>query len=236
MPANNDNSISRHPLRYHRGRTNKASEKKRRRGKYRRQNCSAGFFEGRAPRSWGRSCRVPDLPACLRPGRGANGALPCARRRGWRGGGRQLRAHHVTGTGSHREEAAGPLSPWKQGALRRFLRLQPALPVLPERFHRLRRRARRALARNRTGRVGGCGRIACDRRQHRARLHLQRAARGPRVRPRHRAPRPRAWPGQRAGIQRLRERRPAARGGTVHRCREHRPEGLHPELLRPRRR
>ena len=42
------------------------------------------------------------------------------------------------------------------------------------------------------------------------------------------APRPRAWPGQRAGVQRLRERRPAARGGAAHRRREHRPEGLHP--------
>ena len=106
------------------------------------------IFQGKSPTTLAqialcaRSARTP-----ARWPRGRRGSAVRACRRGRTGDGCQLRAHHIAGARSHREEAAGPLSPWKQGSLGRFLRLQPALPVLPERLHRLRRRARRALAR-----------------------------------------------------------------------------------------
>lgn len=170
------------PLRYYGSKTAEADEKRGVVEDTEGRVAAQDFSGEEACGLGGRSRRVPDLPAGLRPGRGANGALPCARRRGWRGGGRQLRAHHVIGTGSHREEAAGPLSPWKQGALRRFLRLQPALPVLPERFHRLRRasatcpgaKSHRPSWWNRPHRL--CPKATSGS------PHLQRAARGPRVR------------------------------------------------------
>ena len=225
------------PLRYYGGKTAEADEK---RGVVKdiEGRAAAQDFSGEEPRDLGADHAVCSI--CPHACALAEGQTGLCRARVAEGG-QVVDADYGRITSlaldPHREEAAGPLSPWKQGALRRFLRLQPALPVLPERFHRLRRRARRALARNRTGRVGRhAARIACDRGNIGLAFTYNEPLVGLEFVPRHRAPRPRAWPGQRAGIQRLRERRPAARGGTVHRCREHRPEGLHPELLRPRRR
>ena len=142
------------PLRYYGSKTAEADEK---RGVVEdtEGRIAAQDFSGEGPRDLGADRAVcPICPHACALVEGADGSAVRASPRG----GQVVDANYgrirIAGAGSHREEAARPLSPRKQGALRRFLWLQPALPVLPERLHRLRRRARRALARNRTGQAG----------------------------------------------------------------------------------